>query len=372
MKFYSLKKIDKTEAHYRIIVGERSNGKTYAILYRILENYVKSGKQGVLVRRWEEDIKGYRADTMYENIVKDGHVDRLTKGKYNTIIHFRRRWYLALYKGGEKVNQDTTPLMYGMAITQQEHDKSTSYPNVTTIFFDELLTRQMYIPDEFVNFMNVISTIVRLRNDVVIYMAGNTLNKHCPYFREMGITHIDKLKQGTIDVYQYGESDLKVALEYCSPMEKDSKPSGVYFSFNNPRLQMITGGVWEVALYPHCPCSIRPKDIIASFFIDFDEHILQADVVRKAQTNSTLEFIFIHEKTTEIKNGNKDIIFTVNADPRPNVISNITRPIYDFHKKILKMFMKDKVFYQSNDIGELVRNYFNTCTQMSIVKEKMA
>lgn len=369
IKFYSLKKIDATNAQYRIIIGERSNGKTYAILLRILENYILNQKQGVYVRRWMEDVKGYRADTLFENIVKNGWVDKITKGKYNTIIHYRRRWYLALFKGGEKVDQDPVPMMFAMSLTEQEHDKSTSYPDVTTIFFDELLTRQVYLPDEFVTFMNVISTIVRLRTDVTVYMAGNTVNKHCPYFKEMGINHIDKLKQGTIDVYRYGDSGLSVAIEYCNAMSKNSKPSSVYFAFRNEKLHMITSGLWELSMYPHAPCKILPKDIIANFFIEFDEHILHCEIVRKVIDRETLEFIYIHEKTTEIKDRGKDIIFSTVADARPNVISNITRPVYDFHRKILKMFIKDKVFYQSNDVGELVRNYFNVCSQMKIVKE---
>lgn len=372
MKYYSLERIDKTNADYRIIVGERSNGKTYAVLCKILENYVKKKKQGALIRRFDLDIRGYRADTLYNSIVENGVVDKLTKGKYNSVFHFRRRWYLCRVCNGERVDQDSTPFLYGFSITQMEHDKSTSYPNVTLIFFDEMITRKMYLPNEFTDFMNVLSTIIRLRDDVVIYMVGNTLNKHCPYFRNMGLRHIEQIKQGTIDEYAYGNSGLKVALEYCNEMGDKSKPSNKYFSFDNPHLDTIRSGGWELGLYPTAPCSIRPKDIIGKFFIDFDEHILQCDIIRKNQDNLIYEFIYVHEKTTEIKNPNKDIIFTINADARPNVISNVTKPIYDFHRKILKLFVKDKVFYQDNEVGELVRNYFSVCSQMAVIKERSA
>lgn len=371
MKFYSLDAIDRTEAQYRVIIGERSNGKTYAVLYRILENYVKTGKEGCYIRRWDEDLKGNRGASLFSAIAEDKHIERLTHGKYNSVYYNRRQWRLCKIIEGDRVLTDDKPFCWGFSITQMEHDKSTSYPNITTIFFDELLTRQMYLPNEFVCFMNVVSTIVRLRRDVVIYMAGNTVNKHCPYFAEMGLTHISEQKQGTIDVYTYGETELKVAVEYCSQMSKKGKPSDHYFAFGNSRLAMVTGGVWEMALYPHCPCDIKPKEITGNFFIEFDGYILQCDIIRRKdeELNAVMEFIFIHQKTTPIKNPGRDIIFTVNADARPNVISNITRAIYPFHRSILKMFAMDKVFYQNNEVGELVRNYFQTCQQMGVIKE---
>ena len=135
-----------------------------------------------------------------------------------------------------------------------EHDKSTSYPDVTTVIFDEFLTRQSYLPDEFILFQNVLSTIIRGRRDVTIFMLGNTVNKWSPYFAEMGLKHVKEMEVGSIDVYTYGDSELTVAVEFTGSRHS-SKASDVYFAFDNPRLNMITGseGSWEMAIYPHCP-----------------------------------------------------------------------------------------------------------------------
>ena len=62
MKYYSLKKILKKEATYNVIFGERSNGKTYASLQYVLENYFNKGEQFVYIRRWSEDINPKRID----------------------------------------------------------------------------------------------------------------------------------------------------------------------------------------------------------------------------------------------------------------------------------------------------------------------
>ena len=95
VKFYSLAPILSKDCQYNIIFGERSNGKTYAILKYILENYCKHGHQGALVRRWKEDFRGKRGQQMFDALVSDGLVSRLTDGKYTTIYSYSGKWYLA-------------------------------------------------------------------------------------------------------------------------------------------------------------------------------------------------------------------------------------------------------------------------------------
>ena len=56
-----------------------------------------------------------------------------------------------------------------------------------TILFDEFITKGMYLTDEFMAFMNTLSTIIRQRDNVKIFMCGNTVNKFNPYFEEMGL-----------------------------------------------------------------------------------------------------------------------------------------------------------------------------------------
>src|SRR5699024_9979680 len=132
------------------------------------------------------------------------------------------------------------------------------YPKVKTILFDEFISRTGYLTDEFVLFTNVISTIKRLRNDVKIFMLGNTISKFCPYFQEMGLVHILQQPVGTIELYEYGDSGLKAAVEYVAPnLHKGKKESDVYFAFNNPKLKMITEGAWEMEIYPHLPLKYK-------------------------------------------------------------------------------------------------------------------
>ena len=221
-KYYTLNNILTYNADYNIIYGERSNGKTTAVLRYALEDYIKSNytNQLAIVRRWEEDFKGKNGSQMFESIVNLGWVEELTKGKYNAIYYYSQRWYLAFYNEGEKTLQEEKPFALGFSITSEEHYKSTSYPNIKNILFDEFITRQYYLPEEFVKFQNLLSTLIRLKKDVKIFMCGNTINKYCPYFAEMGLSGVKKQVKGTIDLYTYGESTLKVAVEYSDFLSK--------------------------------------------------------------------------------------------------------------------------------------------------------
>ena len=364
VKYYSLAPILSKDAQYNIIFGERSNGKTYAILDHILEDFCKHGNQGALVRRWKEDFRGKRGQQMFDALVTDGRVSQLTNGKYSKVYSYSGKWYLANpdARTGKMVSAPE-PFCFGFALSDVEHDKSTSYPKVKTIFFDEFLTRQYYLPDEFVTFMNVVSTIVRQRSDVRIFMAGNTVNQYCPYFTEMGLTHIKEMDKGAIEVYKYGESKLRVAVEYADSISKKGKPSDIYFAFDNPKLTMITGGSWEMAMYPHLPYKYLPQNVLFTYFMKFNDELLQCEIIH---IKNSL-FTYIHRKTTPIQNEDKDIIYSLEYDPRPNHIRNMRHCSLPFNKKIGQFFADNQVFYQDNEVGEIVRNYLVQCSHDAIV-----
>ena len=354
-KYYSLDPILAKHAQYNVIFGERSNGKTYSVLKYALKRYAERGEQLAIVRRWLDDFRGKRGQQMWDALAANDEISKATGGKWTGIYYYSSRWYLCRYEDDKRV-QDETPLAFGFCLTGMEHDKSTSYPGVKTILFDEFLTRQAYLPDEFVLLMNVISTIVRQRRDVTIFMLGNTVNRYCPYFKEMGLEHARAMKPGTIDVYHYGDSDLSVAVEYVAPNEK-GKDSDLYFAFDNPKLAMITGGLWEIDIYPHCPIKYAPKDVLYTYFIEFSGDLLQCEIVSKDEQY----FTFIHPKTTPLKDEDEDLIFSPEYSAKPNHVRNITKPVTQLEKKIAMFFKKDKVFYSSNEVGEIVRNYLIFC-----------
>lgn len=358
MEFYQLDRIKELKCQYNLIFGKRSNGKTYSVLKEIIWRYAKHGEQGAYLRRYREDFIGKRGQQMFAAMVSDGIIERATDGKWNMVKYQSSQWFFA--RKDEKTDRiitDNAPFCFGFSLAQMEHDKSTSYPNITTVVFDEFISRMGYLPNEFVLFMNVLSTIIRQRNNVTIYMLGNTVNKYCPYFKEMGLGHIEDMEEGKIDVYSYGKSKLRVAVERCINHNIGGRKSDVYFAFDNPSLEMITGGAWELDLYPHCPRKYEDEDITFKFFLKFNDQILQGDVVELDDCC----FIFFHRKSGDIRHPDRDLIFCEEYDPRPNHVRNLRKSSLDVVRQIAKFFVDSKVFYQDNDVGEIVRNYLQFC-----------
>ena len=357
MKYYSLNKINKKNATYNVIFGERSNGKTYATLKQVLENYFSDGSQFAYIRRWSVDVQPKRMNNLFNAIIEDGYLEKLSGGKFTAIFYRTGRFYLCTYNDkGKPIYNEEDIIGYAFSLSENEHNKANSYPRVTTIIFDEFLTNKIYLPDEFILFMNTVSTIVRQRTNVKIYMLGNTVNKYCPYFKEMGLTNILSMKQGSIDIYTYGDSKLKVAVEYADSKKKFKK-NNFYFAFNNPKLKMITGGSWELNIYPHAPVKWLPKNIMFTYFIDFNDSLYQCEIINKDAN----VFTYIHEKTTPIKNPDKDIIYTLDYNPKINYNINILKPLNDYQNKITWFFTHDRVYYQNNNVGDAINNYLKIC-----------
>ena len=358
MSYYNLGSILKKKAVYNVIFGERSNGKTYATLKHGLEQYFKDGSQIAYIRRWKEDITGKRGQAVFSALVENNEIVKLSNGKFTGIHYYTGRFFLCNYDNGKPIYNDNDVIGFLFALTDVEHDKSTSYPKVNNIIFDEFLTNKLYLPDEFVTFMNVVSTIIRRRETVKIFMLGNTVNKYCPYFNEMGLTNIQTMLQGDIDLYNYGESGLTVAVEYCKTDKSEQrKESKKYFAFNNPKLQMITGGAWELAIYPHLPMKYKPIDVLLTYYIDFADNIYSCEIIEK----DGITFTYIHEKTTPIKDLENSLIYSLQHNPKPNYNRNILSPITKIQKKIRWYFNTHNVFYQNNNVGDGVSNYLKIC-----------
>lgn len=358
IKYYDVAHLrrDYPNCHYYMAFGERSNGKTYSALDDAIVRYFKTGEQFVYIRRYGEDVKSKRLSTLFDNHVQNGRIAELSGGLWDRVKYYRGAFFPALLMDdGIKVETSLEPMGYARDLNAMEHDKSTSYPMVTTVIFDEFVSRNGYLPNEFILFMNTLSTIIRSRSNVKIFMLGNTVNKFCPYFGEMGLTHVKEQKPGTVDVYTYGQNGLSVAVEYCDPISnRGGKESDVYFSFDNPQLKMITTGAWEISIYPHLERRYRPKDVITNFFILFDGAILHCEVV----VTDDSYFIFIHPKTSPIKYESLDIIYGQCPDGRWNVKigfnGNDRLSIF-----IKRLMAENRIFYSDNETGEVMRNYIN-------------
>lgn len=362
MKWYNLDYLDKNfpDFHYHLIFGERSNGKTSAVLERILDNWINKGEKGAYIRRLDVEIRGARAKMVWTSMgpAERNLVHKYTHGEWTDILFHGGGWYLAKYDDDiKRYVKQPEPFCYAFALNVSESYKGNSFPEVTTILFDEFMTRHRYLANEFLHFQNLLSTIIRQRDNVKVYLLGNTVNMYSPYFDEMGVDGADTMEPGQIKPYFIENSingkSTKVAVQYCKNNDT-GKDSDVYFQFENKTSKMITGGEWEIPMYPHIPLKYKASDIIDIFFIEFRDKIIQGDIIAK----DDYHFIYLHKKTTPIKDDDK-MIYNLTPSPKLNHAVSLKGPIYrnKISEAIGKLFKEGQVYFQDNTIGELIRNY---------------
>lgn len=95
-------------------------------------------------------------------------IKKESKGLYDDYIYKSNVFYLT----NSETNKRSEPVIFAASLVNTEHTKgSDRAPNgVKYIVFDEFMTRDTYLPNEFVSFSNVISSFVRNRKGTVIYL----------------------------------------------------------------------------------------------------------------------------------------------------------------------------------------------------------
>lgn len=356
MKYYTCERINKYNSPYYMIIGGRSDGKTTALLIQAIKNYCRCGERSVYLRRWGDDFKRGRAKMLFESDILRETVK--TEGKaagFVGIAYYQWGWYMqrereVKHKDGtaETVyEKEEKPFCLAYTLNSMEHDKSSTPENITTVIFDEAISRQNYLPGEVSIFYNVISTIVRNDAKAKIYLIGNTVSKFCPYFAEFGCNFAPKMKPG--EIRQNEEKSVTIErTEDPGPRESDR-----YFNFKDKTLSMITGGKWEIAQYPHINIKWTKDEKLFDCFLLCEGQRLHGEVINKKGNT----FIFWYPKNDEFKKPDEDMIYSDMPDYRRNWFSSMIKGHDDRSKLVSTLLTQGKVFYATDDTGELLRHF---------------
>ena len=350
--FYDISPIDETNAVYRMIIGQRSNGKTYSACRHIVEDYFNKGYRGAYIRRYDESIMPKNIGSLF-----DPHIPlimELSQGRYNGIFYRAKEFHFCFYdEEGKITSKDPTAFCITASINTAENTKGQDRGEIHTVIFDEFATRQGYLTNEFVLFCNLLSSLIRNRDNTIIYMLANTVNRYCPYFKEMGLKDVDTMPQGQIYIYTYGNKDLTVAVEYCDPVKATEKVASKYFAFDNPQLEMITTGQWELQFYPRAPYKICEIWIKKDFYVQFGEALIKGEIVHKQQDL----FIFFHPQTKDVIVEDKEILYTTEFTSSSLHCRFLSDCPTELHKLIRQLILKKSVCFSDNECGEIIRNW---------------
>lgn len=353
-QYYDRTKIDETNASYRMIIGQRSNGKTFSVLKTILENYLNKGQRAAYIRRYQEEIQPKNIQLLFDQPALRDLIIELSGGNYNGTFYRANCFYLVYYDEDGKIkSKDTVPFCITRAVNTWQTTKGQDAGALHLICFDEFMTRDGYLKDEFISFCNLLSSLVRDRDDVVIYMLANTVNKYCPYFNEMGLGDVSKIPQGELRVYNFGQSELRVALEYCDPVKATQKVANKLFAFDNPQLEMVKNGKWEIKNYARAPYPIHDDMVLKDFYVLFNEQMIRGRIVK----NKTDLFLFFNRQTKDVKIDNLTPFYSNDFSSSMCHVRYLQDCPTAVHKLICDLVKKNSMCFSDNEVGELIRNW---------------
>lgn len=154
-------------SHNRIlnfVIGARGIGKSYSMKKYPINRFLKNGEQLIYVKRYKGDLRKFA--NYFDDVKAEfpGH-DFKIKGRQ-------------MYIDGK---------LFGWAIplSMWQSEKSTAYPNVSTIVFDEFIREKDnsgYLPNEVNALLNLMDTVFRNREGVRCICLSNAVSIVNPYF----------------------------------------------------------------------------------------------------------------------------------------------------------------------------------------------
>lgn len=284
--YYSCEDILQENADYNMLLGERSNGKSYSVKHQCIDDYIEKNFGFIYLRRYTVEIKNF----MVQSYFNDVDVKKVTKGKYEAIDVYRSGIYLCNYQGDKLVREVQCGLV--MALSTATHYKSMSLLQFKNIIFEEFITSELYLDDEPSKLQQLVSTVAR-REKIRVWLIGNTISRLCPYFNEWQLMHVPTQKQGTIDIYnmktdQVDEFNqqiiIKIAVELCANSGANSK------MFFGVRSKSITSGTWEAEVQPHIPYKYDDCNKVYMFTVVKFNMLYACEILKHGEEM----FIFVH------------------------------------------------------------------------------
>lgn len=358
-KYYSLKPLLKAapDAQYYMLLGERSNGKSYQCKEYVLKRYKETGERFIYLRRYQVEAK----ISYVEGYFRDAPVSQIFD-KWEFITAWRGGIYLA------RNNEETGKVERGDLIgyighlSGEGHFKSQNYNDVTTILFEEFISREGYLFREHELLESYVSTVAR-RRAIRVFLVGNTISRLCVYFSEWGLSFIPKMQQGEVRICEHKTDQtnedgspviVKIAVQFCENSGNNSK---MFFGTSS---SMTTTGAWQTREYPHLPYKYRECKSVYTVMYQYKEFAFKLELL-KTPKREYIVFVHPHNDINYDYASNGEIPpRTVSEiyDPSP-LFTRELRPVLKGDKIILQLWKDGKFYYSDNLTGSDIESIVN-------------
>lgn len=170
--FYNYDRVISYNAFLNFLIGERGVGKTFGASEYVTRQFIKNKSEFVYIRRYKSDLdKGKKK--FFKSLIKEDKFPNHT-----------------LEVKGDTFYIDENVSGYAMTLSTAHQFKSSNFPNVKNIIFDEFIIEEgqsHYLKNEVNIFLGLIESIARME-DVRIFCLGNATSEINPYFLFFDLT----------------------------------------------------------------------------------------------------------------------------------------------------------------------------------------
>ena len=345
---------------YFVLLSERSVGKTTnVILFGMCAREI-CGTQIQYIRQHSDMITPKTSRQLFDTILRYDYVSKVTGGRWSSVTYWAAGWYYCNTDDNGKVTERAEkPFMYCLGLNKAEDYKSVyNSPTGDVVIYDEFVSRY-YAQDEFILFCDVVKTIIRDRQQPIIFMLGNTLDRYNHYFSELEILNITT----SLPIGEHTETvTTKGTPIYVEIVTREKTPerlsfNKMFFGFKNKKLGSITGEDWAITPVQH----IDDKDaenrtvIYNYIYIIVEGQLIQLELVR-SDKYGTHVLAHMARKTYEDSR-----IYSVD-------LMHDKRYRYRFgsdnlDKLIWTLYNRKKFYYATNLVGVLVDKYVTYATK---------
>lgn len=331
----------KYNLNYLILFGGRNDGKSYSAKEKVLRDYFRDGTMFTYLRRYDIDVKSvdntlYWADFMSGNPNK---IEQLSGKAWSGITSEKGTFYLTTLNPEGNVQKGPAVGYIHALSTSERRLKSLQFPEVGNIIYEEFCTADTPLYNEVRIFNNYVSTIFRDKRGSV-YMIGNTVSHHNPFFREWEMIGIPKQEPGTVDVYTYDHEGkhIRVGAYYT----KAHKINNMFFG---DAAKLITGSSWDAKEQPHLEGKEEDYTEVYRLFIQIDK---SNKYMCRFMVKDDLAVWYVTPKTTDIRMIDR----VISPDYVPSMLyTQGLQPINDKEARIFPLFQLGRVVYSDNLTG---------------------
>lgn len=343
-QYYDISNMLSTEAQYMILLGQRTNGKSYQAKKTVIDRAYNYGEKYVYIRRWDREVKASTA----ANYLDDCPISELTDGKYNAAYARQGSIYL-INDTLENPLEDKCHVGYYISLNRAVTVKSNVFKAVKWAIFEEFITDDAYLYLEPDKLQQLVSTYFR-NNDGHVIMVGNTISRVCPYFTHWCLEGVLRQKQGTIEIYHHhtAEGDIvNIAVENCEMVEKKNN-----MFFGNVEKQIVSGE-WDTRDVPHLPRTQLEYDVLYEIELVYQMFKFCIQLLVEPIDGGLLVFIYPLTKKRRIYRRIQDEFSDL-----PNVTNKLDRNIKP-EAAIINCFQLNKVCYANNLCGADFQHILN-------------